>query len=94
MLTRWMWSTVKTVNIVVHHIYSQNHYPHLAASLDNLISLTQEVHNEFHLWNGGFQKPCTADHLIKFVMELYPDNYEVTLKLSKVKQILDAQQPK
>lgn len=83
----------KTINIVVHHIYSKNHYPHLAACLDNLITLTQEVHNEFHAWNGGSQKLCTVDHLIQFVNNLHPDNYEVVLRLNKVKQMLDAQLP-
>lgn len=81
-----------SVNITVHHIYSKKDYPHLAASLDNLITLTQEVHTQFHTWNGGFHKPCTADHLITFVMQLYPDNYEVILRLNKVKKILDTQQ--
>ncbi|HEY9878664.1 MAG TPA: hypothetical protein V6D29_09430, partial [Leptolyngbyaceae cyanobacterium] len=70
------------------------HHPHLAACQDNLITLTQEVHNNFHAWNGGFHKPCTVDHLLKFVSELYPDNYEVTLKLNQVKKMLDPQPPK
>jgi hypothetical protein len=83
----------KSINVVVHHIYSKEHYPHLAACHDNLITMIQEVHNEFHTWNGGFQKPCTVDHLVQFVNELYPDNYAVILRLSKVKQMLDAQSP-
>lgn len=78
----------KAVNIVVHHIYDKKHYPHLAASLDNLITLTQEVHNDFHAWNGGFQKPCTVDHLMQFVSELYPDRDEVIFRLNEVKKIL------
>ncbi|BAZ39525.1 hypothetical protein NIES4101_54790 [Calothrix sp. NIES-4101] len=78
----------KTVNIVVHHIYSQQHYPDLAASTDNLITLTQEVHNEFHAWNGGFQKPATAENFIQFAQELYPDNYEIILRLNQIKKIL------
>lgn len=77
-------------NIVAHHIYSKEHYPHLATSIDNIITLTQQVHDEFHAWNGGYKKPCTVDHLIQFVNQLYPDNYEVMLKLNKVKQMLDA----
>ncbi|MBD2123777.1 hypothetical protein [Trichocoleus sp. FACHB-262] len=81
-------------NFVVHHIYSKEHYPHLAACQDNLITLAEAVHQEFHIWNGGFQKPCTVNHLIQFVNELHPDNYEVVLRLNKVKQMLDAQQPK
>lgn len=81
----------KAVNIVVHHIYSKEHYPHLAACQDNLITLTQEVHNDFHVWNGGFQKPCTVEHLIEFVNELYPDNYQVVYRLNKIKQMLNVQ---
>ncbi len=83
----------RAVNIVAHHIYSKEHYPHLATCVDNLITLTQEVHNEFHTWNGGFKKPCAVDNLIEFVSQLYPDNYEVILRLNKAKQILNAQTP-
>ena len=83
----------RTVNIVAHHIYSKEHYPHLATCLDNLITLTQEVHNDFHTWNGGFQKSCTVDHLIQFVSNLYPDNYKVILRLNKIKQMLNVQPP-
>ncbi|MBD1834343.1 hypothetical protein H6F61_16970 [Cyanobacteria bacterium FACHB-472] len=81
----------KAVNIVVHHLYSKEHYPHLAACQDNLITLTQEVHNDFHVWNGGFQKPCTVEHLIEFVNELYPDNYQVVYRLNQIKQMLNVQ---
>jgi len=28
--------------------------------------LTEQVHREFHAWNGGFDKPCTIDDLINF----------------------------
>lgn len=79
------------VNIVVHHIYSREHYPHLAASVDNLITLSEEIHQNFHTWNGGFKKPCTPDHLIQFVIQFYPDNYDVIMKLNRVKTILDPQ---
>lgn len=78
----------KSINIVAHHIYDQHHYPHLVDCEDNLITLSQEVHNDFHTWNGGFQKSCTADNLIEFVQQLHSDNYAVTLRLNKIKQIL------
>jgi len=83
----------KEVNIVAHHIYSKEHYPYLATCVDNLITLTQVVHNDFHAWNGGFKKPCTVDHLIQFAHELYPDNYKVMLRLNQVKQMLNVQPP-
>lgn len=77
-----------SVNISVHHIYSKEHYPHIATCLENLITLSQEVHNEFHSWNGGSKKPCTADDLIRFVNELYPECYEVIFQLNDAKNIL------
>ncbi len=77
-------------NLAAHHIYSQKEYPHLATSLDNLITLAEEVHKEFHSWNGGFDKPCTADDLIEFVNQLYPDNYEVIQRLNAVKKMFDS----
>jgi hypothetical protein len=83
----------KGINITVHHIYDRHHYPHLADCEDNLITLSQEVHNDFHTWNGGSQKPCTADDLIKFAQQLHSDNYEVILRLNKIKQILYTQSP-
>ncbi len=45
----------KSVNIVVHHIYDRKSHAHLADCEDNLITLSQEVHNDFHTWNGGHQ---------------------------------------
>lgn len=76
------------VELASHHIYSQKHYPHLATSLDNLITLTDDVHKEFHHWNGGFDKPCTIDDLIRFMRELYPEQEEASLKLNQIKQKL------
>ncbi len=78
----------KSVTIIAHHLYSQKDYPHLAENPDNLITLTQEVHQDFHSWNGGTKKPCTPDDLIKFVNALYPDNYDVILRLNQVKNTL------
>lgn len=75
-------------NIAVHHIFSQEHYPHLATSMENLITLTEAVHKEFHAWNGGSKVPCTIDELICFVNELYPDQEEASLKLNEIKKIL------
>lgn len=78
-------------NVVAHHIFSQEKYPHLAASIDNLITLREEVHKEFHAWNGGFDKPCTIDDLIRFVSELYcdeekyPDRDQLSVKLNQIK---------
>lgn len=78
-------------NMAAHHIFSVKHYPHLATSLDNLITLKEEVHKEFHVWNGGSKEPCTIDELIQFVNERYPDADQVAVRLNKIKQIFGNQ---
>lgn len=78
-------------NLAVHHIFSQMHYPHLAMSLDNLITLKEKVHQDFHSWNGGYDKPCTVDDLIRFVNEQYPENDAVCLWLNQIKKVIGDQ---
>lgn len=60
---------------------------HVGLSMPGLFEVSRRV-------PGGSQKLCTVDHLIQFVNDLYPDNYEVVLRLNKVKQMLDAQLPR
>lgn len=60
------------ISLVAHHLYSKRDYKHLAESVDNLITLCHEVHEQFHGWNGGYAKPCTPDDLIRFVQQVYP----------------------
>lgn len=85
------------VELAVHHVFSKKHYPQLAESLDNLITLSEDVHKEFHHWNGGFDKPCTIDDLIRFIHEQYSDEEkypnleELTRRLNQVKQIFGTQ---
>ncbi|MGG6242455.1 hypothetical protein ACQ4N7_27895 [Nodosilinea sp. AN01ver1] len=74
-------------NAAAHHIYSDKEYPDLAACLDNLITLNEDVHKEFHTWNGGTQIGCTADDLIDFLMERYPDAEKALQRLYKVKTV-------
>ncbi|NJM98588.1 MAG: hypothetical protein HC800_16795 [Phormidesmis sp. RL_2_1] len=76
-----------------HHIFSSHHYPHLAAVVDNIITLTGDVHDEFHSWNGGSQNPCTVDDLIQFVCERYPNEPEVLTRLYEVKEIFPHEVP-
>ncbi len=82
------------IDMTVHHIYSKEHFPDLAESMDNLITLTEQVHREFHAWNGGFDKPCTIDDLINFVQHMYPEKVEVQIKLNKIKSVLGHHTPK
>ncbi len=84
-ITGEKWKHSNPIDITFHHIYSKHHYPHLATSTDNLITLTETVHREFHAWNGGFDKCCTLDSLIQFVNEQYPEQEEASFKLNKLK---------
>jgi len=79
------------MNMTVHHIFCKKHYSHLAMSQDNLVTLTEAVHREFHNWNGGFDKPCTIDDLIRFVNEQYPDSEDISIWLNQQKKVLGEQ---
>ncbi len=80
---------INQIKLAAHHLYSQSEYPHLAATTANLITLSEEVHNQFHQdFMGGSQKSCTIDDFIKFVQQYYPDNTEVVIWLKEQKLIL------
>jgi hypothetical protein len=76
-----------------HHIFSSHHYPHLAAAIDNIITLKGDVHDEFHSWNGGSKNPCTVDDLIQFACERYPHKAEALTRLYAVKSIFPHELP-
>jgi hypothetical protein len=78
----------RPIDIAVHHIYCRNTYPVGADRIDNLITLSQEVHKEFHNWHGGNDKPCTIHDLIRFASEQYPGREKVSLDLNKIKHKL------
>lgn len=80
-------------HLASHHIFSSHHYPHLAAVTDNIITLTEAVHNEFHSWNGGNKNPCTVDDLIQFVCERYPNDTAALTRLYEVKSIFPHELP-
>lgn len=88
-ITGQKYTKSKPIDMTVHHIYSKHHYPHLATSTDNLITLTEVVHREFHAWNQGFDKCCTIDNLIQFVNEQYPEQADASFKLNQVKKMLN-----
>ena len=79
-------------NLAVHHLYCSKKYPHLATVLDNLITIREDIHKEFHGSLGGFDKPCTLDDFIEFVHHNYPDHKpELIVKLQKAKKVLGQQ---
>ena len=77
--------------LVAHHLGFKQHHRHVAESIANLITLSAEVHERFHGWNGGYAKPCTPDDLIRFVQQLYPQrSVDVTIKIENAKRRLGA----
>jgi len=78
----------------VHHLYMASQYPHLADDINNLITLKQEIHDQFHLeYMGGKDKYCTIDDFINFVQKYYPENSDVIITLEKRKLALGEQEP-
>jgi hypothetical protein len=88
-------NAVNKLKLAAHHLYSRNEYPFLADVENNLITLTDEVHDQFHQeFMGGCHRSCTIDDLISFVHSYYPDNGKVITWLEAQKQILGNPQPK
>lgn len=85
---------INKLKLTAHHLYSQAEYPHLAATEANLITLLEQVHDEFHQnFMGGSQKPCTIDNFIEFVQQFYPDNTSIIIWLKEQKLILGSPEP-
>ena len=85
---------INKLKLAAHHLYSQAEYPHLAANEANLITLSESVHEEFHIhFMGGAQKISTIDHFIQFVQERYPENTNVVVWLKQQKLTLGTPQP-
>lgn len=93
-VTRTKSNRVDKVKLAAHHLYCQSDYPHLADVENNLITLTCEVHDQFHQsFMGGSQKLCTIEHFIDFVAKYYPSNTQVIVWLEQQKLVLGNQQP-
>lgn len=85
---------INSFKLAAHHLYSQSGYPHLADSVDNLITIKEEVHEQFHQhYMAGTCKSCTLDDFVNFVQQYYPDNYEVVTWLENQRRKLGHQQP-
>jgi hypothetical protein len=83
-----------SISITAHHIFCYHQYPELATSLDNLITMTDAVHKDFHSWNGGSGKPCTANELAEFLALHYPEADEAAVRVHRVGKIYAHLQPK
>lgn len=77
--------------IAAHHLYSVNKYPHLATSIDNLITIDERIHQEFHVtWMRGYNVECTVQDFINFITERYPEQAteELVARLFHLKKTL------
>ncbi len=77
----------KPINLAVHHIFCCNYYPQLATSPENLITMTESIHKDFHAWNGGSHACCTADKLIEFLSVHYPEADAISVRLHQINKI-------
>ncbi len=71
-----------------HHLYDKNTYHFLSADLDNILTISGEVSEDFHQWNGGTHKTCTVDDFIEYVEWRYPQKHGVILMLLNRRRIL------
>jgi hypothetical protein len=85
-------SPAQRLKLNVHHIFCRQHYPHIAASQENLVTLSESVHSNFHAWNG--KEPCTADRLIEFLAIHHPDAEALTLRLHYANKVYSSIRPK
>ncbi|MBD2483880.1 acyl carrier protein [Planktothrix sp. FACHB-1365] len=75
--------------LAVHHLYNKSTYPELAAEQDNLLVIKQEIHQEFHCWHEGFDKPCTISDFISFIKLKYSGNHVLLSQLNERKKTLE-----
>jgi hypothetical protein len=60
----------------------------LADDIDNIITITEQIHDDFHQWNGGYQKSCTIDDFIQYVEWRYPQKHKEILMLENRRRVL------
>ena len=86
------WNRVNQLKLAAHHLYSKQEYPHLANVESNLITLSCEIHDQFHVsFMGGSDKPCTIDDFIQFVNAYHPEQTKVKTWLANNKLVLGDQ---
>lgn len=85
---------IDNFDLAAHHLYAAHAYPHLADVENNLVTLSAEVHDQFHQhFMEGMKQPCTIEDFINFVHQYYPTNSELPVWLEKQKVVLGHQQP-
>ncbi|MBE9233150.1 hypothetical protein IQ231_16075 [Cuspidothrix issatschenkoi LEGE 03284] len=78
----------KLVELVGHHLYDRNNHKFLADDIDNIMTITEQIHDDFHQWNGGYQKSCTIDDFIQYVEWRYPQKHKEILMLENRRRVL------
>ncbi|MCC5634442.1 hypothetical protein LC593_00980 [Nostoc sp. CHAB 5844] len=78
----------RLIKLVGHHLYDKNTYNFLGADPDNILTIAEQVSEDFHQWNGGNQKTCTIDDFIDYVEWRYPQKHNVILMLHNRRRIL------
>lgn len=78
----------RLIKIVGHHLYDKNTYTFLGADPDNILTIAEQVSEDFHQWNGGNQNSCTIDDFINYVEWRYPEKHQVILMLHNRRRVL------
>lgn len=93
-VTRQRKTSINKLKLAAHHLYSADEYPYLADVENNLITLTSEVHDQFHHdCMSGSHKPCTINDFINFVQKYYSSNTQVIIWLEQQQLVLGNPQP-
>jgi hypothetical protein len=74
-------SKYNQIKLVKHHLFDQNTYRPLAGEPDNIITISETISDEFHQWNGGYDKTCTIDDFIDFIEIFYANKRQLILRL-------------
>jgi hypothetical protein len=86
------WNKINQLKLATHHLYSKQEYPHLADVEGNLITISCDIHDQFHVsFMGGALKVCTIDDFIRFVNEYHPASSKVKVWLANQKLVLGDQ---
>jgi 5-methylcytosine-specific restriction endonuclease McrA len=78
------------VQLTVHHLYDESHYPYLAADIDNLITITKKIHDDFHIhFNGATIHETTIDLFIKYIETFHYNKESLITELYERKRRIE-----